>query len=94
MASNQRQGRKSAGLQRLALLGFGALFVLLFLGFAIAQGLGDPSVPSGAVAVVEDAPDDLGTVTKDEFDRAFDQAAAAAKQVKPVPNRATKNTTN
>jgi len=84
VASNQRQGRKSAGLQRLALLAFGALFILLFLVFAITQGVGSPSVPSDAVAVVEDAPDDLGTVTKDEFQHALDQAAAQAK-VTPTP---------
>jgi parvulin-like peptidyl-prolyl isomerase len=84
VASNQRQGRKSAGLQRLALLGFGALLLVLFLGFAIAQGLGQPSVPADAVAVVEDVPDDIGTVTKEELDRSIAQAAAAGK-VTPVP---------
>jgi parvulin-like peptidyl-prolyl isomerase len=84
VASNQRQGRNSAGLQRLALLGFGALLVVLFLGFAIAQGLGQPSVPSDAVAVVEETPGDIGTVTKEEFDRAIAQTAAAGK-VTPVP---------
>jgi parvulin-like peptidyl-prolyl isomerase len=71
-------------LQRLALLAFGALFILLFVIFAIAQGIGNPSVPSDAVAVVEDAPGDLGTITEDEFQHALDQAAAQAK-VSPVP---------
>lgn len=85
MASTKSQGRgRSAGLQRLALLAFGALLVLLFVGFAIAQGIGQPSVPSDAVAVVEDTPDGLGTVSQDEFDRALLQAAAA-ERVKPVP---------
>lgn len=84
MASNQRQGKSSAGLQRLALLVFGALFVVLFLAFAIGQGIGDPSVPSDAVAIVEDAPDDLGTITDEEFARALQQAAASA-QIKVVP---------
>ncbi len=84
MASNQRQGRKSAGLQRFALLAFGALFIVLFLAFAIAQGIGNPSVPSDAVAVVEDAPEGLGTVSKDEFQHALDQAAAQ-KKISPVP---------
>jgi parvulin-like peptidyl-prolyl isomerase len=73
-----------AGLQRLALLAFGALFILLFVIFAIAQGIGNPSVPSDAVAVVEDAPDDLGTVSKDEFQHALEQAAAE-KKITPVP---------
>jgi parvulin-like peptidyl-prolyl isomerase len=84
VASNKGQGRKSAGLQRLALLGFAALFVLLFAIYAIAEGIGNPSVPSGAVAVVEDAPDGLGTVTQAKFDRTLLQAAAQG-QVKPVP---------
>jgi parvulin-like peptidyl-prolyl isomerase len=84
VASNQRQGRRSAGLQRFALLVFAALLVLLFLIFAIAQGIGNPSVPSGAVAIVEDAPEGLGTVTEEQFEHALEQAAAAA-QVKPVP---------
>ncbi|HEY6550652.1 MAG TPA: peptidyl-prolyl cis-trans isomerase [Solirubrobacterales bacterium] len=84
MASNKGQGRKSAGLQRLALLAFGALFVLLFVIFAIAQGIGNPSVPSGDVALVEDAPGDLGTVTEADFKHTLIQAAAQG-QVKPVP---------
>jgi foldase protein PrsA len=84
VASNERQGRRSAGLQRLALLAFGALLVVLFLGFAIAQGIGNPSVPSDAVAVVEDAPEDRGTITVEELDRGIEQAAAAA-QINPVP---------
>jgi parvulin-like peptidyl-prolyl isomerase len=84
VASNQRQGRKSAGLQRLALLSFAGLFILLFVLFAIAEGLGSPSIPSGAVAVVEDAPGDLGTVTEERFQHALVQAAASA-QIKPVP---------
>jgi parvulin-like peptidyl-prolyl isomerase len=71
-------------LQRLALLAFGALFILLFIIFAIAQGIGNPSVPSDAVAVVEDAPDDLGTVTEKEFQHALEQAAAQGK-ITPVP---------
>lgn len=90
VASNKRQGRRAGGLQRLALLAFGALFILLFLVFAIAQGLGDPSVPSGAVAVIEDAPDDLGTVTEEDFQHALDQAAAQ-KKITPVPKPGDKN---
>jgi parvulin-like peptidyl-prolyl isomerase len=78
------KGGKSAGLQRLALLGFAALLILLFVIFAVAQGIGHPSVPSGAVAVVEDAPDDLGTVTEEEFQHQLAQAAAGAK-VTPIP---------
>jgi parvulin-like peptidyl-prolyl isomerase len=56
----------------------------LFLGFAIAQGIGEPDIPSGAVAIVEDAPDDLGTITKDDFEHALLQAAASSG-IKPIP---------
>jgi foldase protein PrsA len=78
------KGGKSAGLQRLALVGFAALFVVLFLIFAIAQGIGHPSVPSDAAAVIEDAPNDLGTITKEEYQHALAQAAAAEK-ITPLP---------
>jgi parvulin-like peptidyl-prolyl isomerase len=84
VASTKGQGKKSAGLQRLALLAFGALFILLFAIFAIAQGIGNPSVSSGDVAVVEDAPDGLSPVSEAEFKHAFIQAAAQG-QIKPVP---------
>jgi parvulin-like peptidyl-prolyl isomerase len=61
-----------------------AAFLVVFLVVvAIAQGIGDPSVPSGDVAVVEDAPD--GHISTEEFDTALDQAAAAAGQTKVPP---------
>lgn len=84
MARSSAKGGKSVGLQRLALLGFAALLILLFVIFAIAQGIGHPSVPSGSVAVVEDAPDGLSPVTEAQFKHALAQAAAEDK-VTPVP---------
>ncbi len=71
-------------LRRLALLGFAALLVLLFVGFAVAQGIGNPSVPSGDVAIVEDAPEGIGTVSEEQLKHAI-VIAAAAGQIKPVP---------
>ncbi|HMC49030.1 MAG TPA: peptidyl-prolyl cis-trans isomerase, partial [Solirubrobacterales bacterium] len=90
MARFSAKGGKSAGLQRLALLGFAALFILLFVIFAIAQGIGDPSVPSGDVAVVEDAPDGLSPLSEAQFQHALIQAAAE-KKVTPVPKPGDKN---
>jgi parvulin-like peptidyl-prolyl isomerase len=84
VASNQRERRGPAGLQRLALIAFASLLVLLFVGFAIAQGIGEPSVPDGDVAVIEDAPEGLGTITKEDLDHAIEQSAGQAG-VKPVP---------
>jgi parvulin-like peptidyl-prolyl isomerase len=72
------QSRKS-GRQRLALILFGALFVILFAGYAIAQGLGHPSVPSGDVALVTHVSDDIGSVSETDFKRALLQQAAQAK---------------
>lgn len=71
-------------MQRLALLAFAGLLVLLFLVFAVAQGIGGPSVSSGDVAVVEDAPDGLGAIGEKELERAIAQAAGQAG-LKPVP---------
>jgi parvulin-like peptidyl-prolyl isomerase len=77
---------RSAGRQRLGLILFGGLLVLLFIGFAVTQGIGSPSVPSDQVAVVEDVPDDLGDITKEDFDRAFERQVSEAKLKKdPEP---------
>jgi SurA-like N-terminal domain len=65
-----------APLQRLGLLAFGTVLVLLFVGFAIAEGIGHPSVPSGDVALVEDVPSDIGHVSQADFDKAFLQTAS------------------
>jgi parvulin-like peptidyl-prolyl isomerase len=60
-----------------------ALLVVLLVVVAIAQGIGNPSVPSDDVAVVEDAPD--GHITTAEFQASLEQAAAlqGAKKVPP-----------
>ena len=58
------------------------MFVALFVIVGAAVGIGTPSVPDGAIAVVEEAPD--GTITQEEFDRALVQAAAR-QGLKDVP---------
>ena len=60
-ARSRKVGRVGSAL---ALLVFGALFVVLFVVFAVAQGLGHPSVPAGDVAIVSSVPDDIGTSAK------------------------------
>jgi foldase protein PrsA len=72
-------GNRAAGRQRLGLILFGALFVLLFVGFAVAEGLGSPSVPSGDVALVEGVPEEVGHISQKNFDRALVQQIAQAK---------------
>ena len=61
---------------------FGALFVALFVIVGVAVGIGHPSVPSGAVAVVEDAPRRRPSPRQD-FDAALKQAAARQGLPKP-----------
>jgi foldase protein PrsA len=68
----------------LALGVFGVLFVALFAGYAIAQGIGQPSVPSGDVAIVKNVPD--GTISEAEFKRAvLQQVASGGLKKTPKP---------
>jgi foldase protein PrsA len=67
--------------KRLILVLLAVFLVAFFAIWAVAQGLSGPDVPSGDVAVVEDAPG--GPITQEEFDAAVEQAAAAQQQ--PVP---------
>jgi len=69
--------------RRFILVGFGALFVALFVIVGVADGIGQPSVPSGDVAVVQDAPD--GTLTVAQFQAALKQTAAR-QGIKQVPS--------
>ncbi len=62
------------------LLGFAALFVLLFVIFAVAEGIGDPSVSSGDVAVIEDAPSGLSPVSEARFKHALVQTSAQGQE--------------
>ena len=61
---------------------FGAVVVVLFVIVAIAQGIGNPSVPSGDVAVVEDVSN--GHISQEEYDSALQQIAAQ-QGVKKIP---------
>jgi parvulin-like peptidyl-prolyl isomerase len=72
--------------RRRAVLSFGVLFLALFIIVAIAEGVGDPSIPSGDAALVEDAPGDLGNVSEADVEHGIELAAAqgGAKKV-PKP---------
>ena len=65
---------------------FGALFALLFVGFAVAQGLTQPGVPSGDIAHVSGVPSDLANVSQEEMRRGIIQQAANSGEKKaPKP---------
>lgn len=86
MGAKKGQTKKSAGRQRLALVIFGVLLVVLFAGFAIVQGIGNPSVPSGDIAIVTSVPDDVGTISEADFKRAlFQQAVSGGLKKPPKP---------
>jgi foldase protein PrsA len=77
---------RAAGRQRLGLIVFGAIFVLLFIGFAVAQGIGSPSVPSGDVVMVQDVPDEFSSISQKEFDSALERQEAQGELKKaPAP---------
>jgi parvulin-like peptidyl-prolyl isomerase len=67
----------------LALILFGALFLLLFAGYAIAEGLSSPSVPSGDVVHVSDVPEEFANVSKEQLDKSIDRLDSGKKPAEP-----------
>lgn len=80
---------KGARIQRLGLIVFGALFIVLFAGFAIAEGIGQPSVPAGDAALVKGVPSDNSTISEAEAKLAVEQQAAQG-QLKEAPKPGSK----
>jgi parvulin-like peptidyl-prolyl isomerase len=76
--------RGFASSQRFALIAFGALFLALFLFFALSEGIGAPEVPAGKVAVVDEVPGDVGQITTAQFRAAFAQVVAEGGQGAPA----------
>jgi parvulin-like peptidyl-prolyl isomerase len=69
--------------RRLGLLAFGGAFAALFLVIAIVGGLGNPSVPSGDVAVIKSAPEGTSPISEGEFQHSLVLASAGAGLEKP-----------
>jgi parvulin-like peptidyl-prolyl isomerase len=76
---------KTAGRQRLGLIVFGALFILLFVGFAVAEGLTSPSVPSGDAAHISSVPGEFGNISEDKVKNALDRQLSAQGKKAPKP---------
>jgi peptidyl-prolyl cis-trans isomerase SurA len=73
-----------------ALILFGTLFVVLFLGFAVAQGLTGPSVPSGDAAHVSNVPDEFANVSEEKLKRStIRQATSGEEKAKKPPKPGT-----
>jgi len=65
---SQSGGRKGGGAaQRVGLVLFAVVFVALFVVFAVAEGLGAPSIPAGDIALVSNAPEGLGNISEAEY---------------------------
>jgi parvulin-like peptidyl-prolyl isomerase len=75
--------RGPAATRRIGLVVFGTAFLILFVVIAIAEGVGDPSIPSGDVILVQDAPGDFGDVTKAEIEHSIETATAQAGEKTP-----------
>jgi parvulin-like peptidyl-prolyl isomerase len=69
--------------QRVGLVLFAVVFIALFVIFAVAQGLGAPSVPSGDVAKVTHVPSDVGVFSKADYKRSVEQQEAQGGLKKP-----------
>ena len=78
-----------SGARRSSLVVFGVLLIALFAGIAVAQGgIGNPSVPSGDIAIVEEVPGDLGDISQEKYDRSFLQTwKRAGLEQAPEPGR-------
>jgi parvulin-like peptidyl-prolyl isomerase len=65
---------------------FGALFLVVFVVVAIAEGVGDPTIPDGDAALVKGVPGEIGEVSEAEVEHAIELAAAQAEMKKaPKP---------
>jgi parvulin-like peptidyl-prolyl isomerase len=80
-----KRREKAAGRQRLALIVFGALFVLLFAGFAIAEGLTGPSVESGDVAHISSVPGEFVDISEDKLQRTITRLATSSEEATKKP---------
>lgn len=79
-----RQVPGPAAARRLGLIVFGVAFLVLFVVVAIGEGVGHPSVPSGAVALVQSVPSEIGEVTKADFEHTLELVSKQAGE-KTVP---------
>lgn len=68
-AAPQTGGRKGGSRtgQRFGLILFAVVFVALFVIFAVAEGLGAKTVPSGDIATISSAPAGLGNISEAEY---------------------------
>jgi parvulin-like peptidyl-prolyl isomerase len=83
--SGAPQGKRGGSnrAQRVGLVLFAVVFVVLFVVFAVAQGLGAPSVPSGDIAKVTNVRSEKGEFSKADYERSIAQQEAQQGLKKP-----------
>ncbi|HEY6145496.1 MAG TPA: peptidyl-prolyl cis-trans isomerase [Solirubrobacterales bacterium] len=69
----------------MALILFGALFVVLFVIFAVTEGIGSPSVPSGDVAHVSSVSSQYANVSEDKLERSIARLATSGEEKAKKP---------
>ncbi len=72
--SNNGGGIRRA--QRVGLVLFGVVFIALFVVFAVAEGLGKPSVPAGDVALVTGIPSEIGHISEAQYKNIYAREVA------------------
>jgi parvulin-like peptidyl-prolyl isomerase len=77
----KRGGSRTA--QRVGLVLFAVVFIALFVIFAVAQGLGSPSIPSGDIAKVTNVRSEKGEFSEADYKRSVGQQEAQAGLKKP-----------
>jgi parvulin-like peptidyl-prolyl isomerase len=82
-APGGKRGGGSNTAQRVGLILFAVVFIVLFVVFAVAQGLGAPSVPKGDIAVVSSAPSDLGHISEADYKKTIKRQETSAGLKKP-----------
>jgi foldase protein PrsA len=73
----------------LALILFGALLVVLFVIFAVTEGIGSPSVPSDDVVHVSSIPSDYANVSEEKLERSIARLATGEEKAKKPPQPGT-----
>lgn len=79
--AGQRKGpppRRAGGRKPIWLIVFGAIFVAIFVIFAVAQGIGAPSVAAGDAAMVQSVPGYKSTISEAEVKHVTAQQVIAA----------------
>jgi parvulin-like peptidyl-prolyl isomerase len=82
-APQTKRSGGSSGAQRVGLVLFAVVFVALFVIFAVSEGLGAPSVPSGDIALISSAPSKYEHISEADYKKSLEQQETQAGLKKP-----------